>query len=49
MRGKMGGSEKIWRRHMHRGAVIDGDASGMEGEKRNIMFSDLGWSAPTLQ
>lgn len=31
---------------MHRGAVIDEDAKGMEGEKRN---SDLGWSAPSLQ
>lgn len=38
----MSGSEKIWRRHMHRGAVIDVDANGKEGEKRDITFSDLG-------
>lgn len=41
---KMSGSEKIWKRHIHRvGDVSDtsGDVSGMEGGKRSMRFSDL--------
>lgn len=33
-RGKMSGTEKLWGRHMHRGVVIGGDASGLEEGKK---------------
>lgn len=51
-RGKMSGNGKLWRRHMHRGVVIDGDASGLEEgkrkEKKNTMI-EVFWAQIAIQ